>query len=202
MGLPKPQPLYTVDEYLTIERGSEERHEFVDGHIYSMAGESDEHADISMNLAITLGSQLIEKPCRARTKDTKVRSGPEPKTGRASSGMYSYPDIVVVCGDVQHHDTHKDVILNPTVIIEVLSPSTETFDRGEKFTRYQTWNPTLTDYLLVSQDQPQIEHYSRKAGGGWSYDRHAGLDAEVAIASIECTLRLVKVYHRIVFAEK
>lgn len=97
------------------------------------------------------------------------------------------------------HDGHLDVVLNPTLIGEVLSPGTEAFDRGEKFTRYQMWNPTLQDYVLISQDRPQIEHYRRQADGGWSYRRYAGLDASVTLASIECTLKLVDVYERVVF---
>ena len=110
-------------------------------------------------------------------------------------------DLVVVCGEREFHDAFKDVILNPTLIVEVLSPSTEAFDRGEKFKRYQTWNPTLTDYLLVSQDQPQIEHYHRQADGGWTYHRHAGLEASVAIPSIECVVKLADVYDRVVFPQ-
>ena len=117
-------------------------------------------------------------------------------SGRGTEGLFSYPDIVVVCGEPECHDALRDVILNPTVIVEVLSPATEAFDRGEKFTRYQTWNPTLSDYVLVRQDRPQIEHYHRESNGGWSYHRHAGLEASVAIESIQCTLKLADVYDR------
>jgi Uma2 family endonuclease len=94
------------------------------------------------------------------------------------------------------------VVLNPKVILKILSPSTEAFDRGEKFTRLQTWNPTLTDYVLVSQDRPQIEHYTRQSDGSWSYRRTTGLDASVAIASIGCTLKLADVYDRVSFVEQ
>jgi len=199
MSMPRSTPLFTVDEYLALERKSEERHEFLDGQIYAMAGESGEHGDVSVNLVITLGSQLKGKPCRVRSKDTKVRSGPSPKARRSTSGLYSYPDVVVVCDEPEYHDAHTDVILNPKVIVEVLSPSTEAFDRGEKCKRYQTWNPTLSDYLLVSQDQPQIEHFSKQADGSWSYNRYTGLEISFVIASIGCTLKLADVYDRIVF---
>jgi len=94
------------------------------------------------------------------------------------------------------------VILNPTAIVEVLSPSTEAFDRGEKFNRYQSWNPTLKEYLLVSQDRAQIEHFSRQADGGWSYHRFTGLETAVAIPSIGCALKLADVYDRVVFAKE
>src|ERR1700682_4990288 len=176
MGLRKAKPIFTVDEYLAIERFTEERHEFLDGQIYAMAGESGEHGDISANLVGTLVNQLKGTPCRVRAKDTKVRSGPTPRLVGSTSGLYSYPDIVVFCGEPEYHDTYEDVILNPTVIVEVLSPTTEAFDRGEKFARFKTWNLTLQDYLLVSQDQPQIEHFGRQFDGGWSNHRHTGLE--------------------------
>lgn len=201
MGLTKAKPLFTVDEYLVLERRTEERHEYVDGQIYAMASESGEHGDITVNLVASVGNQLKGTPCRARTIATKVRSGPDPRGRQAASGMYSYPDVVVVCGEPEYHDAYTDVILNPTAMIEVLSPSTEAFDRGEKFSRYQIWNPTLSDYVLVSQDRPQIEHYHREKDGHWSYQLYTGLDAEVAIPSIHCTLRLADVYDRIRFAE-
>ena len=99
MALAQPQPLYTVAEYLAFERESEERHEYLDGMIYAMAGESGEHGDISMNLSILLGSQLKGRDCRARSKDTKVRSGPIPKLKYSTKGLYSYPDVLVICGE-------------------------------------------------------------------------------------------------------
>ncbi len=200
MALSKSQPVYTVDEYLSLERASAERHEYLDGQIYAMAGESGEHADITVNLVFILVSQLKGKECRARSKDTKVRSGPDPKPRQGTSGLYSYPDLVVFCGEPQYHDEFADVILNPTVIIEVLSPATEAFDRGDKFRRYQVWNQSLSDYLLVSQDRPQIEHYARQSTGSWSYDRAEGTEAIVVISSIECMLRLVDVYDRISYS--
>lgn len=201
MGLPKTRPMYTVDEYLTIERAALDRHEYLDGQIYAMAGESGEHGDISLNLAGMLYNQLRGKPCRARTKDTKVRSGPAPRLSQSTSGLYSYPDIVVVCGEPEYQDAHTDVILNPSEIVEVLSPTTEAFDRGGKFTRYQLWNPTLSDYVLVAQDQPQVEHFARQPDGTWSYQLHTGLDAVVSIPSIQCRLPLADIYDRIAFPE-
>ena len=200
MGLPKTNPILTVDEYLLLERAAKERHEYLDGKVFAMAGESGKHGDITVNLVISVGSQLKGTPCRARTKDTKVRSGPLQKSRQNTSGLFSYPDIVVIFGEPEYHDSFADVIINPTAIIEVLSRNTEAFDRGEKFTRYQTWNPTLQDYLLVSQDEPLIEHHSRQQDGTWSCNRITGLDSSVVIASIQCTLSLVEIYDRIVFS--
>lgn len=200
MSLPKPKPLYTIDEYLARERASPDRHIYIDGEIYAMAGESGPHGDISFNVVGLFFSQLRGKPCRGRTKDTKVRSGPMLSSGQTTRGLFSYPDVVVICGEPEYHDAEKDVILNPTAIAEVLSPSTENFDRSEKFARFQKWNPTLQDYLLVSQDQPKVEHYSRQLDGSWSYRLYDDLNSSVTIASIGCILKLSEVYERVKFA--
>lgn len=104
-----------------------------------------------------------------------------------------------MCGEPRFHDAYRDVLLNPQVMIAVLSPSTEAFDRGGKFLRYHTWNPTLSDYVLVSQEAPIIEHFIRRDDGSWSYYVHQGLERQVRIASVGCTLPLADVYDRIVF---
>ena len=141
MSLPQTQLHYTVEEYLALERESEERHEYLDGQIYAIAGESPQHGDISSNLVGILNPQLRGTPCRVWTKDAKVRSGPAIKSDRTAKGLFSYPDLVVVCGEPQFLDERQDVLLNPTVIIEVLSPTTESYDRGEQFQRYRTISP-------------------------------------------------------------
>ncbi len=207
---PTPQPyLFTVEEYLAFERASEERHEYLDGVIYAMAGsaspqamagESEDHGTICTNLGGVLFAQLRGTPCRAFSKDTKVRCGPyRPHT---REGLYAYPDLVVVCGPSQYHDQARDVLLNPTVIVEVLSPSTETFDRGDKLHRYRRWLPTLTDYVLVAQDRPVIDHYHRTATGRWEVETLEGKGAHLHLDSINCTVPLVDVYERIVFPHK
>jgi Uma2 family endonuclease len=188
---------YTVDQYLAIERAAEDRHYYLDGEIYAMAGESDAHGVITVNLVGSLFNQLRGTPCQVRTKDTKVRSGPILSAEESARGLFSYPDVLVLCGDPENHDALKDVVLNPKVIFEVLSERTEAFDRGEKFTRFQTWNPSLTDYVLVSQDRAQVEHFTRQPDGTWSYRRTTGLDASVVSASIHCTLKLADVYERV-----
>jgi Uma2 family endonuclease len=188
---------YTVDQYLAIERAADERHYYLDGEIYAMAGESDAHGVITVNLVGSLFNQLRGTPCQVRTKDTKVRSGPILSAGEAARGLFSYPDVLVLCGEPEYHDALRDIVLNPKVILEVLSESTEAFDRGEKFTRFQTWNPSLADYVLVSQDRAQVEHFRRQPDGTWSYCRTTGLDSNVVIASISCTLKLADVYERV-----
>jgi Uma2 family endonuclease len=203
MSLPQEQIRYTEDQYLSIERESEERHEYLDGQIYAMAGESPQHGDICTNLTREISAQLKGTPCRLWTKDTKVRSGPMPKRRHSIKGLYSYPDAVIVCGKPQFLDEHQDVLINPRVIIEVLSPSTEDFDSNEKFRRYRTFNPSLTDYLVVAQDRPLVEHFARQENGQWviaaSVTESSG---SVHIASVNCTLRLTEVYDRIEFSEE
>lgn len=159
MGLAQPKTYYySLEEYVENERKADERSEFIDGEIYAMAGESGRHGDISMNLAGILQNQPRGTDCRGRTKDTKVKSGA--LESRFGKGMISYPNIVVICGEPEYHDRHKDVVLNPAVIIEVLSETTAEFDRGVKFMRYRNFNETLTDYILVSQETKRTSNIS------------------------------------------
>jgi Uma2 family endonuclease len=201
MSMPSAERSYTVDEYLSLERAAEERHLYLDGSIFAMAGETRPHGTITMNLAGVVHGQLKGTRCQGFIKDTKVRSGRIPLPGWSMEGFFSYPDIVVVCGELEFHDAFRDIILNPKVIIEVLSESTEAFDRGEKFRRYQIWNPTLSDYLLVSQERAQIELFTRQPDDEWTYRLTSGLDAVVTVSSIQCTLKLADVYDRVVLAE-
>ncbi len=198
MGLPRTN--LTEDEYLAFERAAVDRHIYVDGEIFAMAGESGAHSDIITNTAYTLVHQLGDGPCRVRIKDTKVRSGPLPKSPRRPAGLYSYPDIVVICDEPEYLDDFLDVILNPKIIVETLSESTEAFDRGDKLRRYQKYNPSLTDYVLISQVRPQIEHYHRETDGSWRYTIHEGMKAVVKIESIKCRLKAADVYKRVKFA--
>jgi Uma2 family endonuclease len=197
----KPESIYTEDEYLAIERASQERREYLDGLIYLMAGESLEHGDICMNLSRIVSTSLLGSPCRALSKDTKVRSGPVPKSRYSAQGLYSFPDLVVVCGEPQFLDEYRDVLVNPKVTIEVLSPTTEAFDRGEKFARYREHLDSLTDYVVVAQSLPLVEHFARQSNGEWVIAATATelLDT-VILRSIDCTLRLSEVYDRIVFS--
>src|SRR5215471_12150519 len=191
--------LFTIDEYLALERTEAERHEYLDGCIYAMAGESPDHGRICMNLYGSLWPQLRGTPCEAFAKDTKVRCGPTPRPGQPMQGLFAYPDLVVVCGALQFHDQAQDVLLNPTVLVEVLSPSTEAFDRGEKFRRYRAWLPTLTDYVLVAQDQAMIEHYQRQPDGSWHYRPLEGLDASLALPHLASAIPLSAIYERVQF---
>ena len=193
MSLPRTLPVLSVREYLTNERQSEIRHEFLDGLVYAMAGESIEHSTICFNLAGIIHPQLKGTPCRGFSPDMKVRAGEE--------GLYAYPDLMVACGEPAFHDEHGDVLLNPTVIFEVLSPSTEAYDRGEKFERYREHVETLRDYVLVSQDRPRVEHHHREPDGTWTRSELNGLAEALSLPSIDCRVPLADVYSRITFAE-
>lgn len=199
MSFQPVQALYTVEDYLALERASAERHEYLDGRLYAMAGESPEHGTICTNLTMLIASQLRGTPCQAWAKDTKVRSGPTPRPRQPPRGMFSYPDVVVVCGEPHFHDQYRDVLINPVVLLEVVSPTTEAFDRGDKFFRYRTWLPALTDYILVAQVTPLLDHFHRQAHGHWELFSASGLSSSLSLDSIACTLRLADVYERIVF---
>lgn len=191
MSLPRALAVFTPDEYLALERQSEIRHEFLDGTVYAMAGERLAHSAICFNLAGALHPPLRETNCRGFSPNMKVRAG--------EAGLYAYPDLAVACGEAFFHDRHGDVLLNPTVIFEVLSRSTQTYDRGEKFERYKSIE-TLRDYVLVSQDRPHLEHFSRRADGSWSHNELDGTDAALTLDSINCGVRLADLYDRIEFA--
>ena len=168
----------------------------MDGVVFMMAGESGAHADVSTNLIAGLANQLKNTDCRVRAKDTKVRSGfVSPKN--LIKGMFSYPDLVVICGKIEYHDKHRDIVTNPTVIIEVLSPTTEAFDRDEKFARYRTSNPTLQDYILIAQDKPHVEHRVRQPDGNWLFLEYRNLSSGFRIESINCNLSLSEIYDRV-----
>jgi Uma2 family endonuclease len=194
----RQKKLYTVAEYLEFERQAEERHEFIDGEVRVMAGESPQHSILNFNLIAAVANQIKGKNCQGFSPNMKVRSG-EQIAPHSSKGLFSYPDLTVVCGQPVFHDQIGDVLVNPKVIFEVLSPSTESFDRGEKFHRYRNHNESLTDYVLVWQTQPLIEHFQRQPNGQWLMTEVKGSESELHITSIDCQVRLAEVYEGVNF---
>ena len=182
----------TAADYLAMERQAETKSEYLNGHIYAMSGASRNHNRITINLGAMLHARLRGKPCEPFVNDLRVKV--------SRTGLYTYPDVVVVCGEPQLEDQHFDTLLNPRVIIEVWSESTEKYDRGDKFAHYRALE-SVTDYLLVAQHQPCIEHFHRQADGSWRYSAVQGLEAEIDIATIGGGLRLEEVYERVVFPE-
>jgi Uma2 family endonuclease len=181
------QTHYTAEDYLTLERSAPYKSEFHDGQIYAMTCASRKHNLITVNIAGELRSQLKKRPCEAYSNDLRVKA--------AETHSYYYPDIAVVCGIPQFEDAQLDTLLNPAVLIEVLSPSTEAYDRGGKFAHYRKI-ATLREYLLVSQDQPIIERYVRQ-GDVWILTEAVGLEASVPLESIDCVLSLREVYDKV-----
>jgi Uma2 family endonuclease len=194
MALAQPKIYYTPEEYLAFERAADTKHEYLDGEIYDMAGASPQHNRICFNTIGELHNLLKGTSCFGYTSDQKIRTDP--------MDLFSYPDITIVCGEPVYHDEHQDVILNPKVIIEVLSPGTEAYDRGEKFARYQN-TKSLTDYVLIAQDRSSIEHYTRQKGTRkWIFTIETEMSAEIFIASINSKLMLSAVYDRVTFLPK
>ena len=182
------QPRLTPEEYLALERAAEYKSEYYAGEIFAMAGASERHVTIVANIMYLLVGQLKGRPCKAYSTDMRLKVSP--------TGLYTYPDIIVVCGAPVFADEQKDTLLNPTVLMEVLSESTEAYDRGKKFDHYRTL-VSVSDYLLISQDQLKIEHFVRQADNRWLFSAHGSLDNVVEITSIACALPLRDVYDKV-----
>ena len=181
---------YSEEEYLALEETAVEKSEYVDGQIRAMSGGSEPHASIPMNIGALLWNSLRGKPCRVLSSDMKVWT----------AGAFYYPDLSVVCGPSAYRGRNKHTITNPILVVEVLSPGTESKDRGEKFIRYQQIE-TLRSYLLVSQTEPRVELFERGDLGHWDYITVAGLDSRIAVPSLGITLALSEVYDQVDFSD-
>jgi Uma2 family endonuclease len=175
------------EEYLAIERKAEHKSEYADGVMYAMSGASLKHNKIVANVIAELVRQLRGRPCSALSSDLKVRI--------PDSRKYFYPDVSVVRDDAQFHDDREDIILNPIVIVEVLSESTAAFDRGEKFQAYQQL-VSLQEYILISQNENVIEQYVRQTAESWTYTAAFGMEGSLSLPSIECALSLQAIYDK------
>jgi Uma2 family endonuclease len=186
----QPKPFLSPEEYLAIEREAETRSEYLDGEMFAMTGGSRPHNLIVTNLARELSLQLKGRPCEVYTNDQRVHI---PETG-----LYTYPDVVVACGEPHFEGESVDTLRNPILIIEILSPSTEAYDRGKKFDSYRTI-PSLAEYVLISQIEPRIEQFLRQDGEHWLFTPTSGRERSISLASIGCELRLEEIYERVVF---
>ncbi len=185
-----PQSRYTPGQYLEIDRKADHRSEYVNGEILAMAGASRVHNRITLNVGSMLTAQLRGSSCEPFTSDLRVKS--------PATGSFFFPDVVVGCAPLEFEDNSLDILLNPTVIMEVLSPTTAADDRSWKFAHYRRLQ-TLTDYVMLSQFQPFIEHYTRQENQ-WVLTEVAGLDAVLRLPSLGCDLPLSAVYERVEFA--
>jgi Uma2 family endonuclease len=183
---------YSIEEYLRLDAEAVEKHEYRDGEIIAMAGGSFEHSLIIANLIREVGNRLKGGPCRVFESNLRVRL--------ARSTLYTYPDVSVICGEPQFapEDRNRTTVVNPRVVIEVLSPSTEAYDRGEKFRRYLMLE-SLQEYVLLSQHTPLMETYFRGGEGTWLFTPAAGLDAVGKLRSLDIELPLTEVYAGVQF---
>lgn len=184
--------LLTPEEYLARERKALIKSEYRDGQIQAMPGASRKHNLIAGNTFAGLHAQLHNRICEVYQNDMRVKVN--------SIGTYTYPDVVVVCDEPRFEDSHFDTLLNPTVLIEVLSPSTAAYDRGEKFTSYQKLD-SLCEYVLISQDSVCVEHYLRE-GQDWDLTEFRSLDDVFQLPSIRCELSLQVIYAKVQFSQE
>lgn len=185
------QPLRFISptDYLTYERQAETKSEYWAGEIYAMSGASARHNIISLNVGAEFRTQLkSRRSCTVYPSDMRVKV--------EATGLYTYPDVVVVCGRPQFEDSVRDTLLNPTVLVEVLSNSTERYDRGAKFQHYRQL-ASLAEYLLIAQNEYRIEHYLRQPDQQWLLTEATDLQRAISLPSIECTLALAEVYDKV-----
>lgn len=177
-----------MEEYLAADRAAPAKSEFLDGEIFAMAGASPNHNLIVTNVLREISLQLKNRPCQGYPSDMRVRI--------AETGLYAYPNVTVVCDKPEFADAQQDILLNPTAIIEVLSESTESYDRGEKFAHYRRL-PSLKEYLLITQDRVAMERYVRQTEGQWLLSEARFLEDSIELASIGCLLKIEEVYDKV-----
>jgi Uma2 family endonuclease len=186
----QPQAIHylTPQEYLEIERRAEYKSEYFDGEMFAMAGASPAHNRVVANTLTEINLQFKKRPCLAYANDLRVKI--------SATGLYTYPDIVALCGPPRFEDNQKDTLLNPTVIIEVLSDSTEAYDRGKKFQHYRTLE-SLQEYVLISQHECRVEHYVRQPGNQWTLTETHDLAEVIQLSAIQCQLALADIYDKV-----
>ncbi len=185
-----PVPRFTPEQYLQQERQADYRSEYLSGEIFAMAGATEAHNLIVTNVISELHSQLRGRPCRTYPSDMKVEVEP--------SGLFTYPDVSVVCGQPRFHDVRRDMVQNPILVVEVLSPSTEAYDRGAKFAQYRRM-ASLMDYLLISPSEYRAELFVRQPDNQWLLSEVTGDLQSIVIVSIGCELKMAEIYDRVEF---
>ena len=188
----QPLPYYTHQQYVEMEENASYKSEFIAGRIYAMSGGTPKHSAIGANITGEMRSLLRQGPCQVYTSDLRV--------GIMPLDVETYPDVTIVCGEPRLNPFDKNSLINPSVIFEVLSPSTERYDRGEKWARYQRLD-SLQQYVLVSQDTPRVEHFTRRDDGTWNYAAVEGLDAASGLTVLGAALSLAEIYDRVTFEE-
>jgi Uma2 family endonuclease len=187
MAQPAERLLLTEQEYLAFERASEERHEYANGEIFAMSGGTWEHSLIGTNISGELRAALLDRPCSVHGADMRIHI--------PANTRYTYADVLVVCGEPDFLDDARDTVRNPVLIVEVLSDSSERYDRGDKFEQYRSI-PSLRHYVLASQHKPRIEHFERQPDGAWLL-RVAGPGERVQLAGIDCPIAVDRAYLKV-----
>ncbi|HEX5732339.1 MAG TPA: Uma2 family endonuclease [Blastocatellia bacterium] len=184
----QPKSYLAPEEYLEIERSADYKSEYFNGQIFAMGGASPNHVLIVTNVVSEFRSQLKKRPCTVYSTDLRVRVSP--------TGLYTYPDVVVVCGTPEFSDSHSDTLTNPTLIVEVLSKTTKDYDRGEKFEQYRAIE-TFVEYVLIAQDKHHVERYSRQADKTWVLSETNQVEDVIELKSISCKLALSEIYDKV-----
>ncbi|HJQ70593.1 MAG TPA: Uma2 family endonuclease [Blastocatellia bacterium] len=184
----QPESYFTPEEYLEIERSADYKSEYFNGQIFAMGGASPNHVLIVTNVVSEFRSQLKTRPCTVYSTDLRVRVSP--------TGLYTYPDVVVVCGTPDFSDTHSDTLTNPTLIVEVLFKSTKDYDRGEKFEQYRAIK-TFVEYVLIAQDKHHVEHYNRQPDNTWILSETNRVEDSIELTSIGCKLAVSEIYDKV-----
>ncbi|MBL8211234.1 MAG: Uma2 family endonuclease [Bryobacterales bacterium] len=185
-----PLPFVTEEQYLQMERESELRHEYLHGEVFAMSGGTTNHNRLSADLLVQISNRLEGSPCEIFGSDQRVRV--------PATRFHAYPDLSVVCSPIQYSDDTKDCVLNPILLVEVLSKSSRNFDRGEKFRQYQRI-PSLQTYVLVEQDDMLVEVYTRTGRDSWNYRVLEGPDAMLEVEHPPLSIPLKAVYRRVEF---
>ncbi len=183
-----PVPCLTPEQYLEIERAAESKSEYYDGQMFAMSGGRLPHSMIGVKLVSALDTALRGRACVVANSDLRV--------GISTDGPFFYPDASVCCGEPQLSDDYKDTLLNPSVVFEILSDSTEAFDRGKKIAAYRRI-ASLREYILVSQTEPSVERYSRNLEGQWTLTEFSGIGAVCTLPSISCDISLADLYRNV-----
>lgn len=192
MGLPAGKPRWTVEQYLDMERLAEERHEFHDGEVLAMAGGTVKHALVVTNTSGEIRNALKGKPCRAYGSELKITL--------RETNSFVYPDVSVICGEPipDARDRNAESASNPKLIVEVLSPSTERYDRTKKFELYRTLE-TLEEYLLIGVEEPRVDAFFRQADGTWAFDSWSGVEATITLRSLGLSIPASEIYAGVKF---
>lgn len=183
-----PHRKLTPQEYLGVERAAEVKSEYLNGEMFAMSGANEWHELIKSNVSATVHGQFKGRPCKVYSSDMRVSV--------SATGLYTYPDVVALCGEARFEDDKRDTLLNPAVVFEVLSRTTEAYDRGAKFAHYRRVE-SIVEYVLIAQDRVSVEHFTRQPDGSWTFVERNGLDDVLDLPAVGARITLSDIYDRV-----